>query len=314
MLDLDVGAGGPNHVIPEAYLVENPSTTDASPPVVPAAFIGEEYNENEVAIAEIVLPAWWKRKQFYIYAVILLMLLLIIGAVAAVAYIFRPSRYQSDDGFMTNERTIRSAMPSESPSSNPAAVAPSGSFFMPYELSSYDPTTAAPSVGPVMPSESPSPKQTTAAPSVSPVMPSESPSPKQTTEAPSVSPVMSPESPSLNPSKSCHMVRIFAQHYRGNVPTWTVEPVDETDIHQVLPSIPTLRPTWHASLDIEDFVDGSPVSLTFTREDKCLHEGTYEFSIYNNPLYYYLGSNGNFIAEGCQPGFRESTTFHVPFA
>ena len=244
-------------VIPEAYLVENPTTIDASTPVVPVAFLGEDFNENEVAIAEIALPAWQKHKRFY--AVTLVMLSTIIGPVAWVVVYshFKSSQYQSDDGFVTNERTIRSAMPSESPSSNP--------------------TMTAPYVSPALP-------------------------------------LFQSQSSSSSTEPKCYMVHISAQHYRGNVPTWTVNRVDETVIKELSTSVPTLRPTWHASLDVEDFVDMGPVSLTSTIEDKCLQEGTYEVTIYNNPLYYYVGSNGNHIVEGLLPGYKDSTTFHVPFA
>ena len=129
-------------------------------------------------------------------------------------------------------------------------------------------------------------------------------------EVPSSNPSYMP-SETWNPTAACFMVRIFAQHYRGNVPKWTIEPVDETDIQEISPLIPTLRPTWHTSLDA-DFVGLGPVSLTFTREDKCLEEGTFQITIYNNPLFYNVTSNGNLIKEGHEPGYETSITFHVP--
>ena len=128
--------------------------------------------------------------------------------------------------------------------------------------------------------------------------------------APSVSPALplfQSQSSSLSTEPKCYMVRISAQHYHDNVPAWTIEQVDETDIQELSSSLPTLRP-------LVCLHECRSLNITEFREDvQCLKKGTYEVTIYNNPLYYDLYTNGKRIEFGYQPGYKKSTTFRVPF-
>ena len=119
------------------------------------------------------------------------------------------------------------------------------------------------------------------------------------------------------------MVEIFAQHYHARTPKWTIEQLietagDDTMLDDTMQSwistaptipVPTMQPCWLPNLN----VDYDPCLLTIVRESKCLEEGTYHFTIYNDPLFYNVTSYGNVIAEGYEPGYKESTSFQVPF-
>ena len=199
-------------VVPAAFMVENPTSIEVSAPVVPAAFMVEECRENEVAIAEVDRPAWWKHKRFYIYTVILVMFFTAIGPV--VEYVACYSN-------------LRPALP-----------------------------------------------------------------------------LFKSQSSSLSTEPKCNMVRISAQNYHGNVPAWTIEQVDKINIQELSSPLPTLRPleSGYRNLNITEF-----------RDSQCLKKGTYEVTIYNNPLYYKLYTNGNRIEFGYEPGYKKSITFRVPF-
>ena len=79
--------------------------------------------------------------------------------------------------------------------------------------------------------------------------------------------------------------------------------------HQQYITVPTMQSCWIPNLN----VDYDPFLLTIARERKCLQEGTYIFTIYNDPLFYNAASYGNVIAEDYEPGYKESTSFQVPF-
>jgi hypothetical protein len=44
-----------------------------------------------------------------------------------------------------------------------------------------------------------------------------------------------------------------------------------------------------------------------------LKEGRYIFTVYNDPLFYNVTTDGKLIAEGSEPGYRKATIFQVPF-
>jgi hypothetical protein len=121
------------------------------------------------------------------------------------------------------------------------------------------------------------------------------------------------EPPTSTPTTTCWWIELFVEHYHGNKPTWQFEKLNSTDGNdssvEVESSIPTLRPTWSAWA----VVGYDPYHLTSEEERKCLREGIYQFTIYNDPLFYNLTSNGNVIAEGREFGFKDSTTFQIPF-
>jgi hypothetical protein len=118
-------------------------------------------------------------------------------------------------------------------------------------------------------------------------------------------------SPSLIPSTTCFFIEISVEHYHANEPRWSVEQKNISDNDEMEPytTIPTLRPTFVAYA----LVGYDPYHLTFAHDRMCLEEGTYEFTIYNDPLYYNLTSNGSVIAEGSSVGYKDSTIFEIPF-
>jgi hypothetical protein len=118
------------------------------------------------------------------------------------------------------------------------------------------------------------------------------------------------ESPTSSPTNTCYWVEIFVKHYYALKPVWTLERVNEMDIDETLQSSsPTLRPTW------EWFATGNydPLKLTYINESRCLKEGQYRFTIYKDPLFYNVTTQGKLIAEGRKPGYQESTIFEVPY-
>ena len=122
------------------------------------------------------------------------------------------------------------------------------------------------------------------------------------------------EPPSSHPTITCFQVELSVEHYHANKPAWLFERMNETTDELVgtdtmSSTIPTLRPTFGAFA----VVGYDPYHLTYSNDRKCLQEGTHTFTIYNDPLSYNLTSNGNLIAEGREPGYRESTTFQIPF-
>jgi hypothetical protein len=121
------------------------------------------------------------------------------------------------------------------------------------------------------------------------------------------------ESPSSNPTTTCFMIEIYTQYYHANTPVWTVEQLNETNSDESILTSESSAPTRRPTLEFYAVVGYDPFKLTSSGERKCLQEGSYEFTIYNDPLFYNLTSYGNLIEEGYEPGYRESTKFQVPF-
>jgi hypothetical protein len=125
------------------------------------------------------------------------------------------------------------------------------------------------------------------------------------------------ESPSSSPTSTCFMIEIFTVHYNGLKPVWTLEQMNGTNIDETAleseilkSSSPTLRPTWYFTSVSPDY---DPTELTSTKESKCLKEGRYRFTIYNDPWFYNVTAYGELIAEGREPGYQETITFDVPY-
>ncbi|KAL3778326.1 hypothetical protein ACHAWO_011176 [Cyclotella atomus] len=125
------------------------------------------------------------------------------------------------------------------------------------------------------------------------------------------------ESPSSSPTNTCFMIEIFANHYNGLKPVWTLEQMNGTNIGETAleseilqSSSPTLRPTWHFTSESPDY---DPTELTSTKESKCLKEGRYMFTIYNDPLFYKVTAYGELIIDGRKPGYQETIIFDVPY-
>ncbi|KAL7483011.1 hypothetical protein ACHAW6_008655 [Cyclotella cf. meneghiniana] len=118
-------------------------------------------------------------------------------------------------------------------------------------------------------------------------------------------------SPSLNPTTTCYWIEITVEHYHANEPTWQVELLNEHEMLSTESStiIPTLRPTFQAYA----LVGYDPFHLTSVVEKRCLQEGMYEFTIFNEPLQYNLTSYGKIIVQGNGSRYKESAVFEIPF-
>eukprot|EP00956_Cyclotella_meneghiniana_P018559 scaffold30993_cov50-Cyclotella_meneghiniana.AAC.3 len=120
------------------------------------------------------------------------------------------------------------------------------------------------------------------------------------------------DSPTSDPTITCFQVELTVEHYHALEPTWLFEQMNETidELFDDTTSIPTFRPTFEVTFSVGGYF---PLRLTYANDRKCLKEGTYTFTIYKDPLLYNLTSYGNVIADGIQPGWKESTTFQIPF-
>jgi hypothetical protein len=125
------------------------------------------------------------------------------------------------------------------------------------------------------------------------------------------------ESPSLSPSETCYWVQITTRFYRGNPPKWSFnETTQMANNNEPLPNIPTSyptsRPTWDYYLVGIEYPD--PMDIFYRIDGECLKAGSYDFTIYNDPVYYNISSNGQLIAEGGDFGYKLTLReFDIPY-
>ncbi|ACI64079.1 predicted protein [Thalassiosira pseudonana CCMP1335] len=124
------------------------------------------------------------------------------------------------------------------------------------------------------------------------------------------------ESPSLSPSETCYWVQITTRFYRGNPPKWSFnETTQMANNNEPLPNIPTTYPTSRPTYNHVISIPGlSPWDIIYRIDGECLKAGSYDFTIYNDPVYYNISSNGQLIAEGGDFGYKQTTkVFFIPY-